>query len=106
MRTKFRPVQRAAGGKGFPSAPCSSLPVLQATSRRLHPCNAFAPVLTNQQFRFLPPRVPLGAIVEIPEQGDKRIGYSTSYSGKLVAAVSPVFLPLPCSEPRRLTPVE
>src|SRR4029077_2186759 len=106
MRTRFRPTQRAVGDKGFPSAPCSSPPVLQARSRRLHPCNAFVPVLTHHQFRFSPPHGSLGAIVEIPEQVDRRIEYSKSYGGKLVAAISRVSLPLSCSEPRRLMQVE
>src|SRR6185312_4413872 len=101
MRTRFRPAQRDVGGKGFPSAPCSSPLVLQARRRRLHLCNAFVPVLTHHQFRFSPPHVWLGAIVEIPEQADRRIEYSRSYGGKFVAAVSRVSLPLSCSESRR-----
>src|SRR6476469_10158879 len=98
MLTRFRPTQRAVGDNGFPSAPCSSPPVLQARRRRLHPCNAFAPGSTHHQFRFSPPHVSLGAIVEIPYPVDRRIEYSRSYGGKFVAAISRVSLPLSCSE--------
>src|SRR4029077_504163 len=106
MRTRFRPTQRAVGDKGFPSAPCSSPPVLQARSRRLHPCNALAPVSTHHQFRFSPPHGSLGAIVEIPEQVDRQIEHSSSFAGMLVAVISRVSLPLSCSEPRHSTQVE
>src|SRR4029077_13934099 len=105
-QTKFRSARRAIAGKDFPSAPCSSPLVLPARRRRLHPCNAFAPVLTRHQFRVSPPHVPLAAIVEIPEQVDRQIEYSRSFGGMLVAAISRVSLALSCSEPRRLTRVE
>src|SRR6476620_12803647 len=105
MRTRFRPAQRDVGGRGFPSAPCSSPLVLQAMRRRLHLCNELVPVLTHHQFRFSPPHVSLVAIVEIPEQTDRRIEYSRSYGRKFVAAISRVSLPLSCSEPCRLMPV-
>src|SRR4029450_8644522 len=75
-RTRFRPARRAVGGKGLPSAPCSIPLVLPARRRRLHPCNAFAPVLMPPQFRASLPHVPLGAVVEIPEQVDRQIEYS------------------------------
>src|SRR6478735_9200021 len=106
MRTRFLPAQHDVEGKGFPSAPCSSPPVLQARRRRLHPCNVFAPVLTRYRFRISLPHVPPKAVVEIPEQVERRIECSKSYAGKLVAAISPVSLPLSCSELRRLMQVE
>src|SRR5436190_781456 len=105
-RTRFRPVQRAVGGKDFPSAPCSIPLVLPARRRRLHPCNAFAPVLTRHQLRISPLHVPLEAVVEIPEQVDTRIEYPKLLAGMLVGAISRVSLPPFCSEPRRLRQVE
>src|SRR5260370_14441960 len=106
MQTRFRPARRAVAGKDSPSAPCSTPLVLPARRRRLHPCNAFAPVLTHHRFRVSPPHVSLGAVVEIPEQVDMQIEYSRSFGGMLVAVISRVSLALSGSEPRRLTQVE
>src|SRR5262245_39078884 len=69
--------------------------------RRWHPCNAFALASTPHPFRVLPPHVYPGAIVEIPGQVDRRIGYSSWCDERLVDVVSPVSLPLSCFESRR-----
>src|SRR5205823_12466326 len=105
-QTRFRPARRVVGGKGFPSAPCSIPLDLPARRRRLHPCSALAPVLTPHQFRVSPPHVPPEAVVEILEQVDRQIEYSSSVGGMLVATISRVFLALFCSKARRLTQVE
>src|SRR5262245_43253784 len=105
-RTGFRQARRAVAGKDFPSAPCSILLVLPTRRRRLHPCNAFAPVLTLRPSGVSLPHESLGAVVEIPEQADRQIEYSKSFGGMLVAALSRVSPLLSCSEPRRLMQVE
>src|SRR5438874_6706909 len=105
-RTRFRPALRVVGGKGSPSGPCSIPLGSPARRRRLHPCNVFAPVLTPHQFRVSLPHVPLGAVVETPEQVDRQIEYSRSFGGMFVAAISRVSPALSSSEARRLTQEE